>query len=218
MIDLEITKTIKKLSEALKKLDKNLNRGLTLLAQYGWYINQNIKLTESAELIAHSQKNKTKEIDDFFIKYYSEHFENLIKKLKIKFPERTGILDEGMKTHNQELFFASTQLFLSQADGICQGNLYKAGEKRDKKPLKQFLEKTNSLNFITSTLSPIIELSAIDVHVTRKSEFISELNRHAVIHGEDTEYGTRINSLKAFSLLCFVADFIDRYKNNENKL
>jgi hypothetical protein len=35
-------------------------------------------------------------------------------------------------------------------------------------------------------------------------EFFTALNRHQVMHGESSDYGTEINSLKAFSFLVFV--------------
>ena len=45
-----------------------------------------------------------------------------------------------------------------------------------------------------------------------KGKFDSNLNRHAVIHGLDVNFGTEKNSLKAFSLLYSVSDFENRYK------
>jgi hypothetical protein len=40
-----------------------------------------------------------------------------------------------------------------------------------------------------------------------KTEWL-ELNRHLVLHGESVDYGTQMNSLKAISLLSFIAGFV----------
>jgi len=36
----------------------------------------------------------------------------------------------------------------------------------------------------------------------------NELNRHQVLHGESVDYGTRLNSLKAISLLNYLVSFL----------
>jgi hypothetical protein len=48
---------------------------------------------------------------------------------------------------------------------------------------------------------PGIECSVTAAQATGKS--FTALNRHQVMHGERSEYGTEINSLKAFLFLVF---------------
>lgn len=64
--------------------------------------------------------------------------------------------------------------------------------------------------YIKAFEKAITEVSAIDTPHSKMSEFPSSLNRHGVLHGLDFDYGTRINSLKALSLLAFVGDFFSK--------
>ena len=41
------------------------------------------------------------------------------------------------------------------------------------------------------------------------------LNRHEVLHGESVDYGTEINSLKAISLLYYIASVLGERGHNE---
>ncbi len=83
--------------------------------------------------------------------------------------------------------------------------------KNSKKAIKKFIEENNSSDKTSKTLSPILKESAIDIYHPKKEKFNSDLNRHGVVHGYDTDFGSESNSLKAFSLLCYIKDFIDRY-------
>ena len=103
------------------------------------------------------------------------------------------------------MYFASTALFLTIADGLCNGYLFKT--KQNKLNLKQELSKTHCLE---EFLSLITEVSAIDIAHAKKINFPSTLNRHGVLHGLDFDYGTKTNSLKALSLLAFIGDFFTK--------
>ena len=70
--------------------------------------------------------------------------------------------------------------------------------------------QTDNISFYPEPLS---NESAIDVCHPDKSNYQSQLNRHAVMHGYGTEHGDEINSLKSVSLRCFITDFVDRYNN-----
>ena len=99
---------------------------------------------------------------------------------------------------------------LSQADGICNGQLFRT--KKEKESLKKYLAKTESRSFNNILFQMITNESTIDTGYSKKEINGNSLNRHSVVHGLDVNFGTRINSLKAFSLLSFVTDWVNRYK------
>ena len=184
--------------------------GLKSISGYGWYIDGGITMGYTTQLMEKAIKGETEFLDDFFIKYYRENIENLTEKLINRQDTRQRIIKEGLDCHNEKKYHASTILFLSQADGICNGQLFRT--KKEKDSLKKYLSKSKNGNFINILLGMITDESAIDVGYSKKEKFDSNLNRHAVVHGLDVNFGTEINSLKAFSLLCFVSDFVNRYK------
>lgn len=206
---------IKKLGEKLIKTDLKFSeiysKGAVKLAEYGWYIGANVKVSQALDAIIFTNTNNKEKIDEIFINYYSENLEELSKAVIEKYSERDKILKEVIKCHNSKLYFASTTLFLSQVDGICNGELFKT--KRSKSSIKKFIKDRSDKEKISSTLNPILEENAIDVYHPNKDKFKSDLNRHGVMHGYDFDFGTETNSLKSFSLLCYIKDFIDRYNN-----
>lgn len=149
-------------------------------------------------------------LDRYFSKYYSENLERLGDNIRKRQNSRSRIVIEALECHKEEKFHASTILFLSQADGICNGQLFTT--KKEKESLKKYLAKTESGSFNNILFEMITNQSAIDTGYSKKNNFEDSLNRHSVVHGLDLHFGTKINSLKALSLLLFVTDFVDRYK------
>jgi hypothetical protein len=98
---------------------------------------------------------------------------------------------------------------LIQADGICKTkcnfSVYKIGN-NNKLKIVELADKQISENAPGSFV-----MAQFDDNAPIFSNFVpgqtqyNRLGRHAVIHGVDTEYGTKINSLKAISWLGYVA-------------
>jgi hypothetical protein len=212
-----LTENIKKLSERLHqenlKFSEVYSKGGVSLAQFGWYIGANIPLLKALDAMTYAKLGKQSEIDKLFFKYYSNNLDKLASEIGNQYSSRKPIIDEAVKCHNSKMFYASTSLFLAQADGICNGELFKT--RRSKEAIKKFIKESSESDKISAYLSPILEESAIDIYHPDKDRFNSDLNRHGVMHGYDTDYGTEMNSLKAFSLVCYIKDFIDRYNKNK---
>lgn len=206
----ETEKMLKKAVEGYRKFLGLSEVGLKSIAGYGWYIDGGITMGYTTHLMEKAVNGDNEFLDKFFAKYYRENIDRLSEILKKRQDSRQKIIIEALDCHNEKKYHASTVLFLSQADGICNGQLFRT--KKEKESLKKFLSKSKNGNLINILLRMITDESAIDVGYTKKEEFDSNLNRHAVVHGLDVNFGTEINSLKAFSLLCFVSDFVNRHK------
>jgi hypothetical protein len=206
----ETKKMLKRAVEGYSKFLGLSEIGLKSIAGYGWYIDGRITMGYTTQLMEKAVKRDSEFLDNFFVKYYRKNIDSLIEILKNRQDTRQKIIIEGLDCHKEKKYYASTILFLSQADGICNGQLFMT--RKNKESLKKFLSKSKNGNFINILLGMITGESAIDVGYSKREEFDSNLNRHAVVHGLDVNFGTEKNSLKAFSLLCFVSDFVNRYK------
>jgi hypothetical protein len=98
---------------------------------------------------------------------------------------------------------------LSTADGIFNGELFRV-KNGVMNTLKKQLDKKRYLKEFGDLL---LKMSPIDSGYSKAEEFNSSLNRHKVMHGKDVNYGTKINSLKALSLLAFICDFFKDTRN-----
>lgn len=200
--------TVKKLRNFNKKTKHVVGNEKELyseLANYGWYISGEINFGlyfKVFSLIATKDHTKARAL---LLKYYRANLVNLSDVLLRKHPNRRQIFLEAFAAHKKKQYFASTILFLSQADGICQGKIF-----RGKKVFNNYIESTKSTELIRFVLG---KESAIDVDTRNpdRANYFSDLNRHGVMHGLHLDYGKEENSLKALSLLCFISDFIESY-------
>lgn len=206
----------KRLSEEFRKATEsfnyNFNDGLSVLANHGWYINDDMTLFYAFEGMKFASKNEIEKLDNLFSEYYSSNSRDICNHQIGIYPQRKNIILEAYKAHEKKMYFASIALFLSQADGICKGELFKT--RREKEAIKSYIKELYPLK-VPAFLQVITSESAIDAYFPERNKFKSGLNRHGVFHGYDTEYGNRTNSLKAMSILAFITSFLERYVNIE---
>lgn len=125
------------------------------------------------------------------------------------YPDRKSIFREALKAHKLKMYYSSTSLFLSQADGICQGQLFIL--KNEKATLKKRIKALGN-SAAEDFLNAILSASAIDSPYSEKDKYISTLNRHSEVHGLDVKFGNEMNSLKALSLLTYIGQFLAKHK------
>ena len=119
---------VKKFSSYSRKHEKYLDK----IADYGWYI-EGAMFTDEIEAI--SKYRSAKKTDGFMLEFYKSNEERIINKIIDLYPSRKEILSEAITAHRNKMYFASTIIFLSQADGILEGKLFKI-KKAKKESLK----------------------------------------------------------------------------------
>ena len=176
------------------------------LSNYGWYVSANFNFLDVLSIFQSIDENTFKQNEFILIDYYKKGLNKIEVSLLKKQLVKNKIISEAFKAHKNKMYYSSTILFISIADGICEGKIF-SGKKEIK---KSFFDSKKSHYFTNNIL---LNETAINED-SRKDEtnFFSELNRHKVMHGLSDDYGNEINSLKALSLLCFVSDWVDRVK------
>ena len=191
--------------DSLQKKD-----GFIKLAELGWYINGSMTLAHSAWLMDMALENEIDKINKDLSSHYVEEMLDRVKFLKKYQSKRYLIIKEAIECHLSGKYHASVALFLSQADGLCKGLLFITRNK--KKELKKFIAEEKKNKLFEDILEVIQRVNKIDEYFSQGLSGSNELNRHAVLHGYDTDFGTELNSLKAYSLLLFVDDFLKNKK------
>jgi hypothetical protein len=176
------------------------------LAKYGWYMSEGATVNETFQIAIDARKGQIDNVHNALIKFYRKQLPMISHSLITKYPDRAKILREALKAHKLKMFHASTSLFLSQADGICSGDLFKTA--KNKKQIRNLLRDKKIPVHLEIFLSAITAEAVIDKPHPKTKNVNDSLNRNAVLHGYDTAYGSEINSLKALSLLCFVGTFL----------
>lgn len=175
------------------------NKLFIKLSQYGWYISMHMTLEYVDLLLLHLEYEDVKSLDKCLMQYFKKKIHASQDTLINKFPNAENVIKEAIMAHKKKMYYASTILFLSLADGYLDGYTFKT--KKDKAKVNEILSEGKG---ITSHLKLVVgKVSAID---SDNGGYHSSLNRHEVMHGLKFDYGSEVNSLKAFSILNLLAE------------
>jgi len=186
------------LEHDLPRIQAFENKNAIMLSKHGWYMSSRMMIGEFWGVLAQVRDGQIEEAQDTLLSHFRDHRRAIHSQLTSKHPDRSKVLAEAFDAHEKGMLFASTILFLSIADGLCNGKLMT-------KERRQYLDSQKSRVLTNAVLGV---KSAIDAHSSQKPKYFSDLNRHEVMHGMDSNYGTEVNSYKALSLLAFISDFV----------
>lgn len=202
-----------------------LHEGVTLLAQRGWFVSLwDLPITAVPKATAWIKAGQEEALDSTFANYFDEAMPRLLKDILAKLPARSRILERAHMAHRLGLYDFSVPIFLAQADGIGSDifgvSPYSRRQARVN-VLKQYIEKTFDTSRLAGSYWQLIcSLLPILASEEQARNFDDPLNRHEVLHGIRSDYGTRMNSCKSFSWLQYVASFNDEswlWKKKPNK-
>ena len=123
----ELNKSLENLKKVLKDFGHSnytFDQYERIFSDFGWYIPFELMFRDVPILVNQFENNEIDKADKFLIKHFKKEFKVIKKSLISSFPERTSILIEAFNAHNKKMFFSSTILFLSQADGITENKIF----------------------------------------------------------------------------------------------
>lgn len=149
-------------------------------------------------------------------KFYSQNIQKIKNNLIKLHPHRKTAIESAINSHEREEeqgYFLSIPVFIAQADGILSeffGEEYMLTERR-KETIQNYINQTNCKEDYNIPMSLILAplLQAYDSHFLfnskkrKNSTCFDALNRHEIMHGENSSYGNKENSMKALSFLAF---------------
>ncbi|KPG94477.1 hypothetical protein [Pseudomonas sp. RIT-PI-r] len=203
--------------ESMPKLSRDAMQ--TASAQ-GWFFNMQNSMEDTFEIIEGLQNATSEQLDEILKAHFTKDMNWYARSLYEKYPARRTAIEAAVLAHKnkeQNGYFVSIPVFLAQADGLLS-EIAETPSAMDKKNgvvrgSTWVKTKIGSNQQATDLLHPILNLHELDIlksKATREAESFamgksfSALNRHQVMHGEVSDYGTEINSLKAFSFLVCV--------------
>lgn len=210
----------KDLSSAFRSAQKRLWKS-------GWMIHKEMPLPGLREIVERDNLSQ-EEIDEALKEYFNERLGEIESELIEHYPHREEAIKQCFAAHRNGLYFASTPFALSLADGVFgeivgvpQGLYGKARKTKKREAIDGLRSRLNSdpnqpALHIDSFLFILDEAGPINADKSELPQFVDPFNRHLVMHGHDTRYGTEVNSLRAISLLNFVGTFLVRYRQGES--
>jgi hypothetical protein len=137
-----------------------------------------------------------------------KHFEQLLPKIEQEslkdFPQRRQILVEAFEAHKYGHYTLSIPVLLAQAEGIG-GEMF--GVSIYAKNSDELAARVRDCIMMGPYRELLISLLPVNASRGERDEFNDPLNRHLVLHGESTDYPTRLNAYKTVSWFQYVASF-----------
>lgn len=200
-----------------------LSQGIHSLPSEGWYFSLRfIDDLAISNLHEYLQKDPAAFEADV-INIFNKQLDTIQKKLITAFPKRAHLLSSIFKYHQEGAYAASIVLALTQADGISK-EVFSVTDKNGNPVAVGFFDLTRTRSDIRAQkLALAFELPANSIFSVLFNQLandnrndslvlegnttrLSDLNRHAILHGESVDYGTLTNSIKAILLLDFIDD------------
>lgn len=176
----------------------------------GWYIDPHQPIELIFECATYYSTNNNLLADEKLSKYYNSRVKSIEKKLCSTYPNRIHIFRSAFKAHRNKEYNLSVPLLLMQADGICAEltklQLYR--KRNGKLEILDYLKKTPDYSHLKDFILPLIDSPSISMSKNERKN--NSLNRHAVLHGESTDYGTFQNSCKSISFLVYIDWILNR--------
>ena len=212
---LDNVESFREIGERLKEYIENTPEHFLLIAQHGWFIDFGSGLNLPSKVAHNLQEGKVDIANELLIDYYKTNINVIFDTLIKRHHNRREILENIKKSYKENNHTLIIPVILTQVDGICfdftrKKFFIKEKENKKYKWLPEViaeLEKSAG-NFLNLYLSPLQNQTPIMVREKDLNKFPCKLNRHEILHGIRTDYGTEINSLKVISLLKYVSDLI----------
>lgn len=220
LIDKSISPIFDEFQQSFQDLPFKMQELLILLGTEGWYLDLEMTPSELFEISQALTKKNIREVENVLAEYFEERLDNIEKSILKKFPNRKKIIKAAFNAHRRQEYELSIPVLLSQTDGICKeiANEYlfitKKKNKNKKPQTAIYVEKIASDTLLKAILSPLGQTLPINVSESERKKGFNKLNRHMVLHGESLDYGTKTNSLKAISLINYVAQVLKEGADN----
>ncbi|MFG0583989.1 hypothetical protein ACF8C1_12170 [Pseudomonas sp. zjy_9] len=222
----QLTETIVGLKEANEKRAEKypqFSRNLEEIANQGWFLSLHMdfpsyeQLAFSLDYLPESE-GRWEALDKAFSNHYSKSIDYYLDCITSRYPERGFAIRPAVAAHLRGEYALSVPVFFSQAEGVL----------RDETQRELFTKKGHISNyaqdrrgdapdgtewfgyFDDAVWAPLCgDLPIAWGPGQREKVGYKGLNRNTTLHGIDLGYATEVNSLKAFSLLCYVAGLFD---------
>lgn len=202
------------IQKSMRDLPPRTQEALLLLGSHGWYPDFEWSMPELWHLKDALSEGKVEEGEKALIEHFEARLDAIEKSLTEKFPHRAHLIQAAFGAHRRQEYALAIPVLLAQIDGICKDltdKYFFIREKTKTKPeVAIYVEQFVADAFMTAFLSPLSKTLPINASQGERPQGTDLLNRHAVLHGESLNYGTQANSLKAISLINYMADVLEK--------
>lgn len=186
---------------------------LTYILQQGWYLPFYVNEATINSLANDIKIGNVLSADQNIINILDENSESEVEKLIKRFPARANAIIAAFTAHQRGEYYLSIPVFFAQTEGVCNeivgSRFFRI--KNGKPTTMSWASTHEHSDYINLIVKPLIEVG--ETRRIQEQGNPSGINRHDVLHGDSVDYGTKVNSYKAFSLLTYLGCTV--YELNE---
>lgn len=199
-----------RIAQGLKDLPERARQALLILGHHGWFLDLELPMVGLWKLAEALRDGNVADAEQALMGHYRNRTPEIVDRLKKDYPHRARILDAAFKAHSGGEYVLAIPVLLAQADGICQERMGVQLYKKQKKApvLAAYVAEVATDALQAAFLHPLTQPLPISAGAKDRGEDFKGLNRHQVLHGESVDYGSEVNSLRAISLLNYVATLL----------
>jgi hypothetical protein len=215
----ELSKYNAELLEQWKIEKVKAPQSLRQLLQQGWYLPFYINEATINSLANDISNGNTYSADQFIMETFDQGSVVELEKLTTRFPARAKAIIAAFDAHRRGEYYLSIPVFFAQTEGICKeiiGSRF-FSVKKGKPTTTSWASAREQDDYVNLLLKPLVEIG--EARRIQEMGKPSGVNRHDVLHGDSLDYGTKVNSYKAFSLLTYIggtifelSDWLERNK------
>ena len=213
---------IERILTGIQKYTEQFSEGTKLsifiLSQHGWFISLEMPPSKILECATSALEGEIDKVDNIMASFFRYNAGEINKALNSNFPNRSNILDNAFNAHRRGEYDLSVPVFLIQTDGICNEliGIEMFGRRNNKPKTSAYVDQFEQSSFLSALLEPFRVCLPLTASEKERELLTIEnyLNRHEILHGAATNYGTELNSLKALSLINFVSTVLQKVKQN----
>jgi len=200
--------------EQIKQVPAQVREKVLILGRHGWYLDPRLTLPALWKAAEEFENGDADHANAVMAEYFAFRLGEIEESLIQRVPARAKLIRSAFRAHRGGEFDLSIPVLLAQADGICidatEKSFFRA---KDGSPATApYVREIAGREFLSAMLAALAEPLPINANEgeRRKVANWTALNRHMVLHGQSLDYGTERNSLKAISLLNYVASVLTR--------
>jgi len=205
-----ISPVFEDLRRSYENLPPKAQEALILLGTHGWYFDLEMPFSSLWRLKTALKEGSVQEAEEALMHYFEERLEEIEASIIRRFPTREKLIRAAFGAHRQRQYELSIPVLLSQTDGICKEvvneHFFLKQNRRPRTAI--YVEQIAADTFRGALLSPLAHSLPIGASESERGPDFTGLNRHMVLHGESLDYGTKVNSLKAISLINYVTQVL----------
>ncbi|EPZ9281050.1 TPA: hypothetical protein ACQYCV_004544 [Vibrio parahaemolyticus] len=216
LIDKLFPPGLRDLLNDIENQQDQLKEAIIALANNGWFVGLSLPLRIQKQVLEKISEYP-EQVDSILCDYYESNLESMEQTLITGQPDRSSVIRDIFAGHKAKLYSLTVPTAFAQVDGICvssefQGHLFMRPRGSELSQFGKNIIEADLCDYQKLLFSPFMMSLPIAFNMKeRESSEVNKLNRHTVIHGESTDYGNRVNSLKSIVLLCYVSEALTKH-------